>query len=114
MKPVELFHKGLNEGGFTVTNLLQLVDNKGFFVSVPHKETRIPVSLLTPSVFKELLKSYQKEFGLIGFWVDETDDTAYFDVSILIHKKEEAILLGREWEQKAIFDNALKEVVTLI
>lgn len=52
------------------------------------------------------------DFNLwVGMWED--DDELYFDISKWVYTKEEAVALGRKYNQKAIYDIAAGESIEL-
>jgi hypothetical protein len=107
----KLYNKILKEDGFTIDNKLKEIIDDGFFVSIPGDEIIIPINKLTFELFKNIINSYTKQNLLIGCWNDNKN--IFFDSSIHVKNKNEAIYLGFRWKQLAIFDNKLKITIRL-
>lgn len=86
----------------------------GFMVSLPSKEVRVPKKYFT----KEVIAVY------LAFYWDEMKDNQYFgawwsgeewflDISVRCEEMGEAVKLGMEWDQLAIYDAGNKEVISL-
>ena len=109
---IELYNNLTAQKGFTLTNKLQEVEEKGYFVSLPKTETRIPIEYFTYEVMINLVNEYRKNTNLIGAWFD--NGIIYFDNSVLIKELSLAIDLAIEYNQIAIYDNENKRSLFII
>lgn len=98
------------EGGATVAQDGELLKpSSGYAVALPGYE------LVARSVGVELVREAEAWLagleregvqGELGVWRDERDGAVYFDVSELVQDREEAVRLGRERGQLAVWDFA--------
>lgn len=107
----ELYKALKQDGGFTVGPELEPYTGKGFAVSCPGWETRVPGRLLQEDILDSLIAAYATEcraLGLsrlwIGGWLD--DGIFYLDLSEIVATPEEAERLALERGQTAYFDFA--------
>jgi hypothetical protein len=107
----KLYNKVLAGNGFTVNNKLEEIIIDGFFVATSEEEIIVPINILTFELFKNIINSYIKQNLLIGCWINNKN--IFFDTSIYIENKKEAISLGFAFNQIAIFDNKLKTIIRL-
>lgn len=98
------------EGGFTVDPTPPgqgHIPTSGFAVALPNHETHFPISKLNAhriathraqswASFKDIPNAHW------GGWLD--GDEVYLDVSIVVDSLEEAVELGRRYNQKALFN----------
>ena len=118
-EPPSLFARLEQDGGFTVDLDGVDYDGRGFGISIPGMETRIPFSLLSDELLEDLQLAYRSAAWRIGAeqeragggrrpelyfgaWVDE--GVVYFDLTRILQDKTAAILLGGVNGQRAIFD----------
>lgn len=93
----------MKNGGATFTSTLEHANlKKGYMVSLPDHEQ--VVSLETAHTtdldkFTSLAKSLN---GFVGTWLSK--GKVYLDISVNILDLEEALRLGKEWKQLAIYD----------
>jgi hypothetical protein len=109
---IELYEQLTAQKGFTLTNKLQEVEEKGYFVSLPKTETRVPIEYFTYEVMINLVNEYRKNTNLIGAWFD--NGIVYFDNSVLIKDLPTAIDLAIQYNQIAIYDNENKRSLYII
>ena len=78
----------------------------GFYVSLAGLETVIARNALSADLFGSIVSAYEslalQNDGLVGVW--ESDGDVYFDVSQHIEDRNHAIQLGKDRNQKAIWD----------
>lgn len=105
------------EGGFTVdpTTLEHVSFDTGFFVSVKGFEYKVNSSLVNFEVFKATLDSYCRLAAKLGYyfgaWVENSH--IFFDLSIHVENKEDAIKTGVANAQLAIWDVANSQAISL-
>lgn len=93
-----------NKDGVSINPLTMLPvnTNKGYFVSITDNK-RIKADYRIVS----MLKNKAKELGLkkwfIGYWKDGKTGFNYFDLSLHINDKKEAIGIAKIFNQKAIY-----------
>lgn len=111
-------------------NLLsgELNPTKGYMVSIPNYEwitsywTQIRQDefhrkfndYLSKKVWDKILENYANTY--VGMWVVQMEDQPtqiYFDLSINVLNKDEAIALGKKYEQLAIYDCKNKSVINV-
>lgn len=109
---IELYNQLTAQKGFTLTNDLQSVEDKGYFVSLPKTETRIPIAYFSYEVMLNLVNEYRKNTNLIGAWFNS--GYMHFDNSVLITDLSTAINLAIEYNQLAIYDNENKRSLFII
>jgi hypothetical protein len=79
---------------------------KGFYVSLAGLETVISRNALSAELFEQVTSAYAslalQNDGLVGVW--ESDGDVYFDVSQHVEDRNDALQLGKDRNQKAIWD----------
>lgn len=89
--------------------------NKGFFVSLPNLETKVPLNSLNVDNIATFINKHrtllQDKTKFVGGWVD--NNIVYLDISEQIENKREALELGYKHNQLAIYDANLGQVIDL-
>lgn len=103
-------------GGFTLhPDLTAYSPDLRYVVAVKGFTYTVDSSKLRPEDFTRYFDANQriaKRDGLfIGGWHDEQDGLIYFDVSELVASREEALALGKERGEKAIYDSLKGEEI---
>lgn len=97
-----------NDGGVTIHARTGSEPTSGYAVSLPGYERTVPLAEFTAShLVKYVGDSWQglsKGSAHLGAWID--GDTVYLDVSIVVPLQDDAIQLGREYGQLAVFNLA--------
>ena len=102
----EIIKEAIKNGGATLTATLDNAKLKyNYMVSLYGYETTFKVDDIEG--LKEGLKAYQKKASgkkdlYIGLWV--SDGLVYLDLSINICKKNDALRIGKQNKQKAVYD----------
>jgi hypothetical protein len=107
-----------DHGGFSVRTLTGHEPTTGWMVAIPGSE-RVYDSAV--AVTPEIVESYMAEFANVlddpdnhmGGWVDTTTGKVYLDISRHTPSEAEAIRLGREYNQLAVFDLGTGRTVRL-
>lgn len=96
------------EGGFTIESFEGDEPNKGWMVAIPGHERVLEPDEVTETVLAEYLTENRDALltpnAHWGGWFDRQTGQVYLDVSILVDTETEATDLGREWNQKAVFN----------
>lgn len=95
--------------GFTILPITGEPATSGFAVAIKGNEKRIPGDEITPDLIAAFRRESWDLFSDIegahwGGWYDTKNDVYVFDVSVVLDDAEEAVKLGRENDQDAIFD----------
>jgi hypothetical protein len=108
----------MTKGGATLTKALEYAKIKdGYLVSVPSRFAKV---LTTDTDYATILKAMQdisteiNVDGLgayVGLWVN--DGKLYIDLSVQFNDRQVAMNVGREFNQKAIWDVALDKEIKL-
>lgn len=105
----ELYDYLMENNGFTIDFNLEIPNDLKYIVSIPNCEIIIPLKELTFEVFKANLSKTVKNFILtdynnkyIGCWINS--DKVYFDISISCNNIKDALIIGKENNQLAIYD----------
>lgn len=109
----KMIRKSLANGGLTFNNLKDSVKT-GFMVSQQNTEKVVPINSI-----KQLKRDIQnyvdthalKQNQYFGLWYN--DGKCYIDISSRISTKKQAIDLGKQENQLAIFDNKNLKVIEL-
>ena len=98
---LNIIQKTLKNGGYT-----DISYNKGFMVSLYGLETQVPLGEAYTKNTMKLLRQYRKLAkrynGSLGLWIEK--GTLFIDISINIINKTEAIKVGLDNKQLAIYD----------
>lgn len=112
-------------GGFTVDHRTGAAPTSGFAVALPGNERKLA---LTPDISKSEVESFTAQYRADtwsqwestpgahwGGWLDESSGTPtlFYDVSIITPRREDAIALGRHYNQLAVFDLGTFEEIRL-
>lgn len=108
----QLYEQLLNNKGFTVDKDLNIVKEKGYFVSIHRTQTTIPINVFTYEVFFSLMEGYMETPHLIGGWIE--NNLVYIDSTILINDLATAINIAISNNQIAIFDTEKQESIYII
>lgn len=108
----------LANDGYTWGPAGRHVPTTGFMVSIPGHEQAIPREVLDAvEVAKYIGDTYDKVMAtdslFWGAWVNEDNDQVYFDLSMHIEDRAEAIAFGRLADQLAIWDVANEDEIRL-
>ena len=107
---LSIIRKTLKNGGYT-----DISYNKGFMVSLYGLETQVPLGEAHSKKTMQLLRQYRKIAkrynGSLGLWIEK--GTLFIDVSINIVNKAEAIKMGLENKQLAIYDIVNDKAINL-
>lgn len=103
-------------GGFTLhPDLTAYSPDLRYVVAVNGFTYAVELSKLRPEDFTRYFDAHQRIAKLdglfIGGWDDEQDGLVYFDVSELVASREEALALGKERGEKAIYDSLKGEEI---
>lgn len=108
-------------GGATVNIDFKAIKHKaGYIVSLEAHGTTRPDYIVDYKLFKELVNQYADEvltynmLGLktyIGVWHDKDEKVIDFDLSVIIKRKDDAVLIAKLQHQKAIYDIAADQVI---
>ena len=89
--------------------------NKGFFVSLPNLETKVSLNSLNVDNIATFINKHrtllQDKTKFVGGWVD--NNIVYLDISEQIENKREALERGYKYNQLAIYDANLGQVIDL-
>lgn len=113
----KLYLNILNEGGATYDTKNDMFIDRGYAVSI-HKEYEEVVDVKDFTTLT-ILKYYEKNYKVFkndpnarfGFWIDE--NKVYLDISNVYDSFHEAVVLGKENNQKAIYDLLKNEEIRL-
>ena len=102
------------DSGFTVDSDLRPYTGKGYAVSVPDCETRIPEGLLNADILDALLTAYISDCQTSAAWTAPSrelyiggwlsDGVFYLDLSEIVATVKEAVMLAYERSQQAYYD----------
>jgi len=121
--PSEAIVTSHNTNGGSTVNAVHgdLAYTNSFSVSIfPDLTTTVPGKNITPEQVNEFAAKVQA-LGIdtgspnisIGTWYDTESDTTFIDVAFTTTDRAQAIALGQQFNQKAIFDlNAMSEIAT--
>jgi len=102
-------------GGFTLDSKGNFYTGKGFAVATEGNEKTFLLSRLNLFNLAELIKQYSKKLDsdnlMIGAWVE--GGKVFFDVSEVVENRDQAIRLGKERKQLAIFNFSDFSSITL-
>lgn len=125
MKTASDLHRRIAEdGGFTYHPSTHTYPSKGYavatyrdFEKIFEATTEVSVDeLITPNDIKAFYAAHKDTFAKdpnahIGGWFDTENNKVYLDVSSILTNKREAMKLGRQYKQEAIYDlGAGKEI----
>lgn len=111
-----IYAKTITNNG-TSYNVLtnQFGTDKGFMVSLPNRELRVPIELFNPQIIQNFINSnielLNNKDNFLGTWVD--NGYVYLDVSKCYKDIDTAIRIGMLSDQLAIYDNANQTVINL-
>lgn len=88
-----------NPDGFTIELTTLLKVEKGF--SVAYKETQ---NCFGVEGLERVIKHAEKHGNVVGGWFNEDNNLFYYDSIKIVEDEQEAVRLGIENEQIAIFD----------
>lgn len=98
---LKIIQKAIKNGGYT-----DISYKNGYMVSLHGLETQVPIGEAYSKKTMQLLKKYRKMArqynGSLGLWIDK--GTLFIDISINIIDKKEAIKVGIDNKQLAIYD----------
>jgi len=104
-----------NNGATFNLNTGELNPTKGYFVALKRQELKVKYNNpINEIVQKYVLKNsidLSDNNTFVGSWIE--DGLLYLDVVVMLEDKEEAIKLGQQNEQLAIYDASTKQVITL-
>lgn len=101
---VNLLFAAVNSGGGTISTDDCSSPSAGFCVARPEAEL-ITAKLPHRAVVEAWLRhTVSDDAAFVGVWVDSASGKVYFDEVRIVEDRDEAIKLGREWGQLAIFD----------
>jgi hypothetical protein len=102
-------------GGFTLDSKGNFYTGKGYAVATIGNEKRFTANRLNLFNLAELIKEYRKKLTsdnlMIGAWLD--GGKVFFDISEIVQDKDQAIQLGKERKQLAIFNFSDFSSITL-
>lgn len=102
-----IINEGLKSGGFTIDrNYQSIKTKKGYMVSLANSEQTYNINT-DLNILENAITEYQKKIATkrnyyIGLWVD--NDIIYLDISKHYTSKNQAIKVGIDNEQLAIYD----------
>lgn len=91
-----------NGGGTFTTALDSAKVRRGFMVSLEKYEQVVPINKAHTTELNTMVEIATKLNAYIGTWLN--DDKIYIDLSININNIEDAIRIGKENNQLAIYD----------
>jgi len=103
IKLLDIINK--NKDGFTIDfNLNPIIKKKGFFVALTNNYNN-DFNIVIENLFKlkDDFKQFEKNL-LIGLWFNSENKTYYLDLSLYIENKKYALMIGKLFNQKAIFN----------
>jgi hypothetical protein len=104
----------INNGGSS-TNLDGEHPTSGYMVALPNCELIVKPDWFNVGTIKQYILDYQDEFFneqvYLGTWLDA--NTIYLDVSVNVQNLEDAVKLGHEYGQLAIYDVLNREAITM-
>lgn len=107
---LNIIKKTLKNGGYT-----DIQYKNGYMVSLYGLETKIPLgeaySKKTMQVLRQYRKLAKRYNGSLGLWIEK--GTLFIDVSINIANKAEAIKVGIDNKQLAIYDIVNDQTINL-
>lgn len=108
----------LANDGYTWGPAGRQVPGFGFMVSIPGHEVTVPREVFNAVDVAEYIgQTYAKvtdhDALFWGAWVNEDDDRVYFDLSMHIRDRDEAMAIGRASGQIAIWDVENAEEIRL-
>lgn len=107
---LSIIKKTLKNGGYTDVEY-----KNGYMVSLYGLETQVPLGEAYTKNTMKLLRQYRKLAkrygGSLGLWIEK--GTLFIDVSINIVNKAEAIKVGIDNKQLAIYDIAKDKAINL-
>ena len=111
-----IFQKVNHNGGITIDKKGSEYKGKGYAVAVSKDlELVIDESLFIPELIDQVIKHYGDKLNrdrvFLGIWKEA--GKVYFDLSEVVTDKDQAIELGKERNQLAIFDFSSLEVIDL-
>ena len=113
----QLLRQLREDGGFTIDPKTWEPANfkTGYFVSVSGFETKYSASIFTHGVFSSTIRSYSSLGSGMSYFIGAWEDNGfyYFDLSLWIEDKEDAIEFGRANDQLAIWDIAKCESIKI-
>ena len=96
-----------NKEGFSIDfNLKPNTYKTGFFVSITDNKNK-NLDLAIKNLFKtkrNKFKHFSHKKLYIGFWIDKKTNISYLDLSLYIKSQKYALLIGKLFNQKAIFN----------
>ena len=107
----------LKNGGATLDFMGEIKNfDFGYMVSKKGTDLVIDFDTLNDYTLHAIIRGYMynvfgSQVDFVGLWLD--NGKLYFDVSALVRDFDNAIQLGKDNEQLAIFDNENKQVITL-
>jgi len=101
-----------HKNGVTInpTSIKEVRKSSGYFVSITDNE-RSKADYRIVSTLKHKANELNLKKYFIGYWKDEKTGKHFFDLSLFIEKKKEAMSLAKIFNQKAIFENKTKQVI---
>lgn len=109
----ELYKKMLKNGGLTINkHMEELSYNEGYMVSIYGYEKQL--KSFSFEEVEKVVSEYQKIVKgalYIGFWID--NNVLYIDISKYVFHKSQALKLGKQNKQIAIFDLEKQESVII-
>lgn len=102
----------VKNGGGTFTRSLEDANlKKGFMVSLPNHEQVMELETASKVNIKSMVDAALQANAYIGTWL--SSGMLYLDLSIQVDSLEEAMKLGLEYNQLAIYDNERQTVIDL-
>ena len=116
MLTLKQFEKGIDSGlTLNIKNGTEFIADTGYMVSLyGHEETHSVYSLTIDDIRTYIFANFyplRKSRHFFGMW--RNLDKVYLDVSVYVPTFEDAVRLGRENNQLAIFDLANKTEIKL-
>jgi len=111
-----VFSKVNHNGGITVDRKGIEYKGIGYAVAISkHTEIVIREDLFFPELIDQVMAIFKNELKqdqvFLGIWKD--DNKIYFDLSEVIHDKDQAIKIAKERDQLGIFDfNTMETIET--
>ena len=114
----ELYFAIQDRGGFSVRHDLNKYEGGGYAVGGASECIEILVNTMSWNSFKSIMSALRKETQgtglsrIIGGWVD-IDNVAYLEISDIVQDRAEAIALGKERGEIAIYDFGKNEEIRI-
>lgn len=115
----EIIDYSIKNNGITLNVNLERINAKnGFMISITNFEIVLPCDKFNEEITKQFITDMIKQINILGsknhyIGIFINDNKIYFDISIRILEFENALKIGKENDQIAIWDNARMQEIIL-